>query len=58
MNFYLWISKARTLISDAFRFISGNGLVRPIGRSTSLGDEKEDVEEMKEVDIHRPVTVE
>lgn len=36
---------------------SGNGSVGPIG-STSLGDEKEDAEEMKEVDIHRTVTVE
>lgn len=37
---------------------SGNGLVGPIGRGISLGDEKENVKEMKEVDIHRTVTVE
>lgn len=37
---------------------SGNGLVGPIGRSISLGDEKENAKEMKEVDIHRTVTVE
>lgn len=36
---------------------SGNGSVGPIGRSTLLGDEKEDAEEMKEVDTHRTVTV-